>query len=57
MLKFCPMCNVATIKEGGCNVIHCPQSNCKCKWCWSCGLVLIRNFGKIKSNRENTCNC
>ena len=36
--KFCPGCEVATEKVGGCSNMSCP--NCKAKWCWICARKL-----------------
>ena len=42
-IKNCPLCGIATFKDGGCNYMKCskgdpPISNCPCEWCFVCGL-------------------
>lgn len=34
LIKFCPLCRVATYRNGGCNKMTCSQ--CGIKWCWLC---------------------
>ena len=34
IFKECVGCGCAIEKDGGCNLIDCP--NCKTKWCWIC---------------------
>jgi len=31
----CPGCGVPTMRDGGCNMMACP--NCRCQWCYACG--------------------
>mmetsp|Transcript_57593 Transcript_57593/g.102214 ORF Transcript_57593/g.102214 Transcript_57593/m.102214 type:complete len:131 (+) Transcript_57593:2-394(+) len=33
--RQCPSCEVMVEREGGCNVIACP--NCNATWCFACG--------------------
>ena len=39
-IKNCPMCNIPTFKDGGCNYMKCsdgdPYSACPCEWCFLC---------------------
>lgn len=30
----CPGCGVSTVKDGGCDHMHCPV--CEAHWCWQC---------------------
>ena len=40
-IKNCPLCNIPTFKDGGCNYMKCSdgeniKSSCPCEWCWQC---------------------
>lgn len=51
--KECPKCDVMTEKITGCNKISCP--NCKCKWCFFCGLEYPKSNTKRKAKEMNFC--
>jgi len=54
LYKVCPQCLVMTEKIYGCNKMTCV--NCKCKWCFFCGLRYPNAANKKKKSKQvETC--
>lgn len=50
-IKYCPNCQVPTMKSKGCNFMRCV---CKTKWCWICNLRKGRK-DKTAESQKNVC--
>lgn len=52
ILKFCPQCKTATVKNNGCNKMVC--SICRLKWCWLCQTTNI-DYDHYNPTKETSC--
>ena len=52
VLKLCPQCKAATIKNSGCNKMLC--INCGIKWCWLCEKFTI-DYDHFNEKSNNFC--
>jgi hypothetical protein len=53
--KFCPGCQVAVEKVGGCSNMSCPV--CRVKWCWVCSRKLRTKQLLVPLKRESRVYC
>lgn len=58
-IKNCPLCDIPTFKDGGCDYIKCSEGegrgnykNCNQEWCWRC---LKPKYNIIISNPQLGC--